>query len=161
MTRSSKKEPIHCPFHEGKWSDKEPCVGPGASCAVLAESALLQDRLDMIVALAEDARNSYLHNSDVMPGVSLSVALETIRLLARSMTEEDQLKDGDAFIAPGDDRVMLMALRQKPRPLPTGDGGEELHLTPKTRPARQSEPAREPKDGSPGSATVPAPTIAN
>jgi hypothetical protein len=111
MTRSSKKEPIHCPFHEGKWSDKEPCVGPGASCAVLAESALLQDRLDMIVALAEDARNSYLHNSDVMPGVSLSVALETIRLLARSMTEEDQLKDGDAFIAPGDDRVMLMVER--------------------------------------------------
>lgn len=140
---SKPKEPIHCPFHEGKWSDKEPCVGPGASCVVLAEAALLQDRLDMIAALAWEARDSYLQNADVPPGVSVSAALETIRLLARSITEDDELKDRDAFTAPGDGRLLLTVLRQNPRPLPTGGGGEELHLTPKTRPARSLEPARE------------------
>lgn len=114
---------------------------PGTSCTVMGEAMLLQDRLDMIAALAEDARTSYLQNAEVMPGVSVSAALETVRLLARSITEDDELKDG-AFTAPGDDRVLLTVLR--PRRVPaTGGRGEELHLTPKTRPTRPSEPARE------------------
>jgi len=92
MSRS--KGPIHCPIHEGKWSDKEPCLVSGASCTVMAEATLLQDRLDMIAALAEDARTSYLQNAEVMPGVSVSAALETVRLLARSITEDEELKDG-------------------------------------------------------------------
>ena len=160
MNRS--KGPLHCPFHEGKWADEEPCVGPGATCVVLAEAALLQDRLDMIAALAWEARDSYLQNADVPPGVSVSAALETIRLLARSITEDNQLKDGDAFLAPGDDRVLLTVLRQNPRPLPTGGGGEELHLAPKTRPTRLPGLARESEGGKPGRpVSVPAPTVAN
>jgi hypothetical protein len=158
MSRS--KEPIHCPFHEGKWSDKEPCVPPGASCGVIGLATLLQDRLDVIAALAEEARTSYLQNADVMPGVSVSAALETVRLLARSITEDEELRDG-AFTVPGDDRALLMVLRQNPRPLPTGGGGEELHLTPKTRPTRPPGSARKSEGGRPGSASVPAPTVAN
>lgn len=71
-----------------------------ASCGVIAEATLLQDRLDVIVALAEEARTSYLQDADVISGVSVSAALETIRVLARSITEDDNLK-GSAFMAPG------------------------------------------------------------
>jgi|GEM_PF-5405643 len=159
MSRS--KEPIHCPFHEGKWSDVAPCLAPGTDCAVIGVATLLQDRLDVIAALAEEARTSYLQNADVMSGVSVSAALETIRVLARSITEDESLKSDDAFTAPGDGRVLLTVLRQGPRPIPTGGGGEELHVTPKTRPTRLFGSARESEGSRPGSASVPAPTVAN
>jgi hypothetical protein len=73
---------------------------PGATCSVMGEAMLLQDRLDVIAALAEEARTSYLQNAEVMPGVSVSAALEAVRLLARSITEDDELKDG-ALHGPG------------------------------------------------------------
>jgi|GEM_PF-3771012 len=119
----SKKKPLRCPFHEAIGGfGIDPCApspesceaAPGTEngCSLMLEARLLQDRLDAIAALVEQARDGVLSGSDqASPGMPLSAALEAAGVLARSITEDEYLKGKDTWTRPGDDRLLWIVLR--------------------------------------------------
>jgi len=93
-------EPRNCPFHQG-WPKS--CASSG--CAIWAETLLLEHRLEAIEWLVGETKECLLDNCcEVAPGVSLPAALETARVLVRSITRDPDLME------PGDTRVRWTAL---------------------------------------------------
>lgn len=95
-----------CAKHPG-----DNCTPEG--CVVMGEAKMLEDRVETIEFLANAAREGVLAGCGQAPdcagGMSLTAALETIRILAGSITHESML------LVPGETRVRWNVL--KPRRL--------------------------------------------
>lgn len=109
MSARGKTRPVHCPVHE-----RQGCLPKSLSCeqihcTVLEEARLLKDRLNVIEYIARQTRECLIDNCrEAWEGVSLEAALDTVRLLARSLVYDPDL------LVEGEEQVRWCVLRSDP-----------------------------------------------